>query len=611
MKDYPILQQLNGPADLQALPEEKLPALAEEVRGYMVDCVSKNGGHLAASLGAVDLIIALHRVYTDEKDRLIFDVGHQAYAHKILTGRRDAFADLRQEGGISGFPKREESPYDAFNTGHASTSISAALGMVRAKNLLHEAGHVAAVIGDGALTGGLAYEALDDGGDSKLPLVVVLNDNEMSISRNVGAMSRSLSRLRASSGYNRLKRFVVRVLERGMVGRRMSKNIEGFKNRIKRFVLQNTFFEEMGFTYLGPISGHDIPQMIDLLGEARALERPVVVHVITQKGKGYSPSEQNPEKFHGVAPFSPETGAVASSGTVSCSETFGKTLLELAREDGRIVAITAAMRDGTGLRPFFETFPDRAFDVGIAEEHALTMAAGMAAEGLRPVAAIYSSFLQRAVDQLYHDICLQKLPVVIGVDRAGLVGQDGETHQGIYDPAMLCAIPNLSVYEPATLSELRAMIRLAVSRGEPAAIRYCRGTLPEGQGEAPVAYGKWATLRPVSDVVILAAGPLVQIARQVAEQLDCGLVEARFYKPLDYELLDELRQKGCKLVVAEENVAALSLYVAAYCPELTVRPLCLPDGPMAQATVARQRTLGGIDEAAMMQAVQELRGSNG
>ena len=611
MKEYPILQQLNGPKDLQALPEDKLPALAEEIRGYMVDCVSKNGGHLAASLGAVDLIIALHRVYTDEGDRLLFDVGHQAYAHKILTGRRDVFTTLRQEGGLSGFPKREESPYDAFNTGHASTSISAALGMARAKHLLHQPGHVAAVIGDGALTGGLAYEALDDGGDSKLPLVVVLNDNEMSISRNVGAMSRSLSRLRASSGYNRLKRFVVRVLERGMVGRRMSKNIEGFKNRIKRFVLQNTFFEEMGFTYLGPISGHDIPQMIDLLGEARALERPVVVHVITQKGKGYSPSEQNPEKFHGVAPFSPETGAVASSGAVSCSETFGKTLLELAREDGRIVAITAAMRDGTGLRPFFETFPDRAFDVGIAEEHALTMAAGMAAEGLRPVAAIYSSFLQRAVDQLYHDICLQKLPVVIGVDRAGLVGQDGETHQGIYDPAMLCAIPNLSVYEPATLTELRAMIRLAVSRDEPAAIRYCRGTLPEGGGAAPVVYGKRTVLRPVSDVVILAAGPLVQIARQVAEQLDCGLVEARFYKPLDYELLDELRRKGCKLVVAEENVAALSLYVAAYCPELTVRPLCLPDGPMAQATVARQRTLGGIDEAAMIQAVQELRGSNG
>ena len=467
MKDYPILQQLNGPADLQALPEEKLPALAEEVRGYMVNCVSKNGGHLAASLGAVDLIIALHRVYTDEKDRLIFDVGHQAYAHKILTGRRDAFADLRQEGGISGFPKREESPYDAFNTGHASTSISAALGMVRAKNLLHEAGHVAAVIGDGALTGGLAYEALDDGGDSKLPLVVVLNDNEMSISRNVGAMSRSLSRLRASSGYNRLKRFVVRALETGTVGRRMSKNLEGFKNRIKRFVLQNTFFEEMGFTYLGPIDGHDIPQMIALLREAKALERPVVVHVITQKGKGYSLSERNPEKFHGIAPFSPETGAVAASGAPSCSQVFGETVLELGKEDECIVAITAAMRDGTGLRPFFDAFPDRAFDVGIAEEHALTMAAGMAAEGLKPVAAIYSSFLQRAVDQLCHDICLQKLPVVVGVDRAGLVGQDGETHQGIYDPALLCAIPHLSVYEPATLAELRAMVRLAVEREEP------------------------------------------------------------------------------------------------------------------------------------------------
>ena len=611
MKEYPILQQLNGPQDLHALPAEKLPTLAEEIRGYMVDCVSKNGGHLAASLGAVDLIIALHRVYTEEADRLLFDVGHQAYAHKILTGRRDAFVNLRQEGGLSGFPKREESPYDAFNTGHASTSISAALGMARAKKLLHEPGHVAAVIGDGALTGGLAYEALDDGGDSRLPLVVVLNDNEMSISRNVGAMSRSLSRLRASRGYNRLKRFVVRVLETGTVGHRMSKRIEGFKNRIKRFVLQNTFFEEMGFTYLGPIDGHDIPQMIELLQEAKALERPMVVHVITQKGKGYSPSERNPEKFHGIAPFSPETGAVASSGTISCSEEFGNTLLDMAREDEKIVAITAAMRDGTGLRPYFEAFPDRAFDVGIAEEHALTMAAGMAAEGLKPVAAIYSSFLQRAVDQLYHDICLQNLPVVIGVDRAGLVGQDGETHQGIYDPAILCAIPNLSVYEPATLAQLRSMVRLAVDRGEPACIRYCRGTLPEGEGEEPVAYGKWATLRPATDVVIIAAGPLVQTARKVAASLDCGLVEARFYKPLDYALLDELRKEGRKLLVAEENVAALSLYVAAYCPELRVKALCLPDGPMPQASVARQRAMGGVDETAMIEAVQELRAIHG
>ena len=611
MKEYPLLQQLNNPKDVMALPAEKLPALAEEIRGYMVDCVSRNGGHLASSLGAVELIIALHRVYTDEGDRLIFDVGHQSYAHKILTGRRDAFRTLRLEGGLSGFPKREESPYDAFNTGHASTSISAALGMVRAKHLLHEPGHVAAVIGDGALTGGLAYEALDDGGDSRLPLVVVLNDNEMSISKNVGAMSRSLSRLRASRGYNRLKRFVVRVLETGTVGHRMSKNLEGFKNRIKRFVLQNTFFEEMGFTYLGPIDGHDIPQMVALLREAKALERPVVVHVITQKGKGYSLSERNPEKFHGIAPFSPETGHVASSNTPSCSQVFGETLLELAQEDERIVAITAAMRDGTGLRPFFERFPDRAFDVGIAEEHALTMAAGMAAEGLKPVAAIYSSFLQRAIDQVYHDVCLQKLPVVIGVDRAGLVGQDGETHQGIYDPAMLCAIPGLSIYEPATLSELRAMIRLAVARGEPAAVRYCRGTLPEGAGEEPVVYGKWATLRPVSDVVILAAGPLVQIARTVVEKLNCGLVEARFYKPLDYGLLDEIRKQGCKLIVAEENVAALSLYVAVYCPELAVKPLCLPDGPVPQASAARQRTLGGIDEAAMIRAVQELRAFHG
>ena len=607
MKEYPILHTLNTPEDLSALPEEQLPALAEEIRGYMVDCVSKNGGHLAASLGAVELIIALHRVYTEEGDRLLFDVGHQAYAHKILTGRREAFATLRQEGGISGFPKREESPYDAFNTGHASTSISAALGMVRAKALLREPGHVAAIIGDGALTGGLAYEALDDGGDSRLPLVVVLNDNEMSISRNVGAMSRSLSNLRASSGYNRLKRFVVRALETGAVGRRLSKRMEGFKNRIKRFVLQNTFFEELGFTYLGPIDGHNIPQMISLLKEAKALERPVVVHVVTQKGKGYRFSERNPEKFHGIAPFSPETGAVAESKGPSCSQVFGETLLSLAEKDERIVAITAAMRDGTGLRPFFDRFPGRSFDVGIAEEHALTMAAGMAAEGLKPVAAIYSSFLQRAVDQLCHDICLQKLPVVIGVDRAGLVGQDGETHQGIYDPAILSAIPNLSVYAPATLSQLRDMVGLAVARGEPAAIRYCRGTLPQGEGEAPVAYGKWAVLRPETDVVIIAAGALVQEARSVAEELSCGLVEARFYKPLDYELLDALRRQGSKLIVAEENVAALSLYVAGYCPELMVKPLCLPDGAVAQATVDRQRTLGGIDRQAMKAAVLALR----
>ena len=607
MKEYPILHTLNTPEDLSALPEEQLPALAEEIRGYMVDCVSKNGGHLAASLGAVDLIIALHRVYTEEGDRLLFDVGHQAYAHKILTGRREAFATLRQEGGISGFPKREESPYDAFNTGHASTSISAALGMVRAKALLREPGHVAAIIGDGALTGGLAYEALDDGGDSRLPLVVVLNDNEMSISRNVGAMSRSLSNLRASSGYNRLKRFVVRALETGAVGRRLSKRMEGFKNRIKRFVLQNTFFEELGFTYLGPIDGHNIPQMISLLKEAKALERPVMVHVVTQKGKGYRFSERNPEKFHGIAPFSPETGAVAESKGPSCSQVFGETLLSLAEKDERIVAITAAMRDGTGLRPFFDRFPGRSFDVGIAEEHALTMAAGMAAEGLKPVAAIYSSFLQRAVDQLCHDICLQKLPVVIGVDRAGLVGQDGETHQGIYDPAILSAIPNLSVYAPATLSQLRDMVRLAVERGEPAAIRYCRGTLPQGEGEAPVAYGKWAVLLPETDVVIIAAGALVQEARSVAEELSCGLVEARFYKPLDYELLDALRRQGSKLVVAEENVAALSLYVAGYCPELMVKPLCLPDGAVVQATVDRQRTLGGIDRQAMKAAVLALR----
>ncbi|MBQ7278029.1 MAG: 1-deoxy-D-xylulose-5-phosphate synthase [Clostridia bacterium] len=605
MNQDSILQHIQSPQDVAALSFRELTQLAQEVRTYMISCVSKTGGHLAASLGAVDLIIALHKVYHDTGDRLIFDVGHQAYAHKILTGRREAFATLRQEGGISGFPKRAESPYDAFNTGHASTSISAALGMARAKDLLHQPGHVAAVIGDGALTGGMAYEALDDGGDSRLPLVVVLNDNEMSISQNVGALRRSLSNLRASRNYNRLKGFVVKALQRGMVGHRVFRRLEKLKNRIKRFVLPNTFFEEMGFTYLGPIDGHNIPEMVTLLGEAKALERPVLVHVITQKGKGYPFAESNPEKFHGVGPFDLQTGTVAPGGP-SCSQVFGEELLRLAREDRRIVAITAAMEEGTGLKPFHAALPERFFDVGIAEEHAVTLAAGMAAEGLRPVVALYSSFLQRSTDQLIHDVCLQRLPVILGVDRAGLVGQDGETHQGIYDPAILCTMPNLSVYAPATFGELRAMLRLALNRNEPAAIRYGRGAMPEGAQEE-IPFGKWKQLLPPEDVTIIAAGPLVHQALPVAKGLSCGLICARFYKPLDYALLDDLRRRGTKLLVAEENVAALSLYVAAYCPELQVLPLCLPDGPMAQATVERQRTLGGIDEQAMQRAVSALR----
>lgn len=605
MNQDSILQHIQSPQDVAALSFRELTQLAQEVRTYMISCVSKTGGHLAASLGAVDLIIALHKVYHDTGDRLIFDVGHQAYAHKILTGRREAFATLRQEGGISGFPKRAESPYDAFNTGHASTSISAALGMARAKELLHQPGHVAAVIGDGALTGGMAYEALDDGGDSRLPLVVVLNDNEMSISQNVGALRRSLSNLRASRNYNRLKGFVVKALQRGMVGHRVFRRLEKIKNRIKRFVLPNTFFEEMGFTYLGPIDGHNIPEMVTLLGEAKALDRPVLVHVITQKGRGYPFAESNPEKFHGVGPFDLQTGTVASGGP-SCSQVFGEELLRLAREDRRIVAITAAMEEGTGLKPFHAALPERFFDVGIAEEHAVTLAAGMAAEGLRPVVALYSSFLQRSTDQLIHDVCLQRLPVILGVDRAGLVGQDGETHQGIYDPAILCAMPNLSVYAPATFGELRAMLRLALNRNEPAAIRYGRGAMPEGAQEE-IPFGKWKQLLPPEDVTIIAAGPLVHQALPVAKGLCCGLICARFYKPLDYALLDDLRRRGTKLLVAEENVAALSLYVAAYCSELQVLPLCLPDGPMAQATVDRQRTLGGIDEQTMQRAVSALR----
>ena len=485
--------------------------------------------------------------------------------------------------------------------------VSAALGMVRAKKLLGEEGDVVAVIGDGALTGGLAYEALDDAGDSKLPLVVVLNDNEMSISRNVGAMSRNLAHLRASKGYNRFKRFVVRVLDVSYVGKRFSKSLESFKNRIKRFVLQNTFFEELGFTYLGPIDGHDIPKMEKLLIEARALQKPVLVHVVTQKGKGYLFSEENPEKFHGVAPFSVSTGEVKKDGGVCCSETFGRALTALAEKDQRIVAITAAMQAGTGLKGFAKRFPERFFDVGIAEGHALTMAAGMACCGLKPVAAIYSSFLQRGVDMVLHDICLQKLPVVLSVDRAGLVGEDGETHQGLYDPAFLCAMPHMSLYAPATLKDISEMLAMAIERNEPAAIRYNRGALPPGEEETePLQYGKWRVLLPVQPVTVIAAGVLVQEAREAAKNCGCGLIEATFYKPLDYALLDELRAQGASLLVAEENVAALGLYVSAYCPELKVKTFCVPDRIVPQASVERQRVLCGIDEKAMEEALKSL-----
>lgn len=604
---YRILPHIQSIEDLWALPEKELDRLCFELREFMVETVSKTGGHLASSLGAVELIVAMHRVYRSPRDKLVFDVGHQAYAHKILTGRREAFGtSLRQAGGISGFPKREESIHDSFNTGHASTSVSAALGMLRGMALNGETGCAAALIGDGALTGGLAYEALDDAGDSKLPLVVILNDNEMSIAPNVGAMSRNLSMLRSSRGYNRVKRFVVKALDTGPLGRFFSRRLESFKNRIKRFVLTNTFFEEMGFTYLGPVDGHNVHALIRLLDEAKALKKPVLVHAITQKGRGYAFSEEDPEKFHGISPFQVSTGEVPAARKLSCSGVFGQAMLELGGQDPKIVAVTAAMPAGTGLKPFAKAYPQRFFDVGIAEEHAVTMAAGMACQGMKPVVALYSSFLQRSVDTILHDVCLQKLPVVLAVDRAGLVGEDGETHQGLFDPAFLCPMPHMSVYAPATLSEIPAMLKMALQRGEPAALRYNRGTLPQGDPVSDLEYGKWKILMAPAAVTVIAAGVMVPLCRRALEGLGCGLVQARFYKPLDEEMLRLLDTPGQQLLVVEENAPALGPAVAAFCREAQVTLLNTGDAAVPQGTVEEQRRWCGLDKDAVRTVAEAL-----
>ena len=444
MSDYSLLKTIGNPDVLKNLSNEQIDELCSEIREKIISVVSKNGGHLASNLGVVELTVALHTAFNAPEDKLVFDVGHQSYVHKLLTGRFECFDALRTAGGLSGFPKSEESEYDSFNTGHASTSISAALGMLRAKIQLGEQGFAVAVIGDGSLTGGMAFEALNDAGRSKLPLIVVLNDNNMSIARNVGALSQHLTNIRTSRGYQRFKRRTVNSLESTKLGKSMYAGIERMKNRIKYFLLPNNIlFEALGFTYLGPIDGHDVKSLVKVMNRAKGLNRPVLIHVVTKKGFGYLHAEEKPEKYHGVSSFDVASGETMKKTKDSNSEIFGKEITELARMDKRICAITAAMRSGTGLSIFEREFPDRLYDVGIAEQHAVTMAAGMAKEGMRPVVAIYSSFLQRSYDQIVHDVCLQKLPVVFCVDRAGLVGEDGETHQGAYDIAYMRKAPTM------------------------------------------------------------------------------------------------------------------------------------------------------------------------
>ncbi len=547
-----------------SLPQ--LLQLADEIRRFLINVISRTGGHLAPNLGVVELTLALHRIFSTPRDKIIFDVGHQAYIHKILTGRREQFHTLRQYGGLSGFPKRSESEHDAFGAGHSSTSISAAVGMAAARDLQGEDYNVVAVIGDGSMTGGMAFEALNNAGMLHKKMLVVLNDNEMSISRNVGALSDYLYHLRTGETYNKIKNDIEGWLKNMEFGTDVLKTIRRLKGSVKYLIVPQSIFEELGFTYLGPVNGHDLPGLLEVLQAAKKIDGPVLVHVLTKKGKGYKPAEECPNKFHGTGPFEIATGKkITNPGApVTYTEVFGRTLSELADADKKIVGITAAMPEGTGLNIFAQAHPKRFFDVGIAEQHAVTAAAGMAAAGMKPVAAIYSTFMQRAYDSALHDICLQKLHVTLCLDRAGLVGDDGCTHHGVFDFAYLRGLPNMTIMAPKDENELRHMLQTALNFDGPVSVRYPRGSgvgvdISEPLAELPI--GRAEVLREGRDVCLWAIGSMVQSALEAAalladQGIEAGVVNMRFAKPLDEALLLEHARRYKKIVTLEEGIAA-------------------------------------------------------
>jgi 1-deoxy-D-xylulose-5-phosphate synthase len=609
-----ILETINSPDDLKLLPVAQLPKLADELRQLIIATCAKNGGHLAPSLGVVELTIALHRVFSTPADKIIWDVGHQAYAHKILTGRRDSFRSLRRLNGTSGFPKRDESPHDAFDVGHASTSISAATGYAAARDLAGRTNRVLAVIGDGSMTGGIAYEAMNHAGHMNKGLIVILNDNEMSISENVGALSNFLNRSGSSEFVYRLKKNMESFLGRlNTVGKDLLHVARKMEDSFKGLFTPGMLFEAFGFEYIGPIDGHDLPMLLETLENVRRFDDAVLVHVLTKKGKGYKPAEKNPALFHGVGPFDVETGKLikGKGGAASYTAIFGSTLCKLAAEDERIVAITAAMPDGTGLSAFSKQFPDRFFDVGIAEQHAVTFAAGLAADGMRPVFAVYSSFLQRAYDQVFHDVCLQNLPVTFALDRAGVVGNDGPTHHGSFDISYLRHIPNLTLMAPKDENELQHMLASALELGSPAAVRYPRGNgygVPLDQIIRPLPIGRGELLARGETAAVLALGSLVypalEAVRLVKEQGGPALtvINARFVKPLDEELiLEAARSHGC-LITLEENAiqggfgsAVLELLEQEGVSGIRVLRLGYPDTPIPQGEQPELRALLGLD----------------
>lgn len=598
-----MLEKIQKPNDIKKIPADQLPALAEEIREFIIESLSKTGGHLASNLGVVELTIAMHRVFDLPKDKLIWDVGHQSYTHKILTGRKDGFETLRREGGISGFPKRSESDCDVFDTGHSSTSISAGVGYVRARELKKENYSVVSIIGDGALTGGMAYEALNNAASLKSNFIIVLNDNEMSITENVGGMSSYLSGLRTASAYTDFKMDVTKALNRiPGIGPGMVDAMRKMKSSIKQIIIPGMLFEDMGLTYLGPVDGHNIPQLIKTFQEAKRFEGPILVHVLTQKGRGYEPAMRHPARFHGAGPFDVKTGLPVGKSNPTYTDVFSTVMRKMGDRRKDVAAVTAAMMTGVGLKRFSNMFPDRCFDVGIAEEHAVTFAAALSLGGITPVVAIYSSFLQRAYDQIMHDVCMQNLHVVFAIDRAGLVGYDGETHHGIFDLSYLGSMPNMTILAPKNLWELSDMIKFAVDYDGPIAVRYPRGEAYTGLKEfrAPICLGKSEVIHEGSRVALLAVGSMVKMAEEVQKQLkermdmDAALVNARFVKPIDEELLRSFADTYELVVTLEENVkdGGFGERVLAFAEEedlpFGVEIIALPDRFIPHGSVSYQ-----------------------
>lgn len=606
-----ILDRIENPEQIKSLSLPELEMLASEVRDLIINTVAKTGGHLAPSLGTVDLTVALHAVFRCPEDKIVWDVGHQAYGHKILTGRRDAFHSLRQAGGITGFPKRSESIYDSFGVGHSSTSISAALGMALARDLDKKNHYVIAVIGDGSMTGGEAFEALNNAGDLGKHLIVILNDNEMSIDKNVGALSEYLSKMRTAPTYNKAKRDLEFFLRRiPTIGDSVAKTVEHVKDSLRFFLVPGGLFEELGFTYVGPIDGHNIALLTDVLEKAKTMQGPILIHAITKKGKGYLPAEIESDKFHGVGPFCVQSGEIKQSKSAipSYTSVFGKALIDLARRDIDIVAITAAMPSGTGLKSFGEVFPDRLFDVGIAEQHAITVAAGLATQGKKPLVALYSTFAQRAYDQILHDVCLQDLPVVLMLDRAGLVGEDGPTHHGVFDYSYLRHMPNLVMMAPKDENELRQMLFTAFTLKCPVVVRYPRGCglgVPLDMQYKELPLGKAEEIKTSGDIAFFAVGAMVDACMQASAALEAkgiasSVINARFIKPLDETLLAQLADRVKLIVTAEENVlaggfgSAVLEFFNEHKPQVRVLRLGFPDQFIEQGTRAELLTKYGL-----------------